>query len=451
VLCIAIAAALLGGLAQPSPAHASVRTFKPVRARAGVVVYRLSTLRGTTVARAHLRRSRRRRPLSSRRIRVAVRRGYLRVRLSRRARHSRRARSAQARVKAARRLRRWRLVVVTKPRRTPASGSGCPSFGQLKVGNWPGSCWRPYSDQSPFNRPLPASPKLAAGSTAIVGRVLGFGQPDNLVAGDADSEWDYSHPTYYAQPTDPVFKLHCYESSWGTCAIEGHEIRIPDAARAAAGGDGHLTVVDQASGWEYDLYKVRSKPRGGGTLEFRWGGRTRIDGTGLGSAATAAGYGNLAGIIRAQEMQAGEIRHALFMVVDCDAGVSVYPAKGTGRACSDRGLSSSGAPPMGARFQLAMSDSQIDALSVPAWKKTILRAMAHYGMYVGDTGGGGWGIQMESGSTYTSFGYEDAMVAFARQAGVPTYNGKHVFNLRDGVDWAKYLRVVDPCEAQASC
>jgi hypothetical protein len=88
---------------------------------------------------------------------------------------------------------------------------------------------------------------------------------------------------------------------------------------------------------------------------------------------------------------------------------------------------------------------------VPDWKKTILRAMAHYGMYFGDTGGGTWGLQMESGSTYTSFGQEDQMMSFAKEARVPSYNGKYVFNVRDGVDWAKYLRVVDPCEARASC
>jgi len=106
---------------------------------------------------------------------------------------------------------------------------------------------------------------------------------------------------------------------------------------------------------------------------------------------------------------------------------------------------------MGSRLQLNMSAAQIDALAVPAWKKTILKAMATYGMYFGDTGGGAWGIQAESGSTYTSFGKEDAMVTFARNNGVPTYNGNYVFNIRDGVDWAKYLRLIPPCTTQGTC
>ncbi|MDQ3890559.1 MAG: LamG domain-containing protein [Actinomycetota bacterium] len=323
-------------------------------------------------------------------------------------------------------------------------------FGSFRAGTWPDGCWRPYSDTSPFNRQVPDAPQLMANSSQIVQRMLSFGRAQSLVAGEADTDDDYWHPTYYSQPSDPLFRLHCYKP-WGTCRIEGHEIRIPDAARAAGGGDAHMTVVDQETGWEYDMYDVRSKPAGGGVLELGWGGRTRIDGDGLDSAATAAGYGNLAGIVRAAELAAGHIDHALFLVVKCTSGRVVYPAGGTGRTCDEIGQSTTDAPPMGARFQLAMTPEQIDGLSVPQWKKTILRAMATYGMYVGDTGGGSWGIQMESGSTFTSFGVQDPLVAFAQANGWTPYNGRWVGNLSDGVDWSRYLRVVDPCVTAWTC
>jgi hypothetical protein len=314
------------------------------------------------------------------------------------------------------------------------------------VGSWPSGCWRPYADSSPFNRPLPANPRLLDGSAAIVRELAAT--PDKLTVGNSDTRWDYSHPVYYSTPGDPEFTLHCYEASWGTCPIEGHRVRVPDRARAARGEDAHMTVVDAASGWEYDLYKVRSKPAGGGTLEFRWGGRTRLDGPGNGSGATVSGFGNLAGIIRAQELEAGQINHALFMAIRCSSGRTVYPATGgAGSRCSD----ADGAPPMGARFQLDMSDAEIDSLHVPAWKKTILRAMARYGMYFGDTGSGGWGLQMESGATYTSFGFEDELVRFARSGGVPGQGGEHVFDVGAGIDWRSRLRVIDPCEARGDC
>jgi hypothetical protein len=98
-----------------------------------------------------------------------------------------------------------------------------------------------------------------------------------------------------------------------------------------------------------------------------------------------------------------------------------------------------------------MSDAEIGSLRVPAWKKTILRAMARYGMYFGDTGSGGWGLQMESGASYTSFGFEDALVTFARSAGVPGRDGQHVFDVGAGIDWRSRLRVIDPCEARGDC
>jgi hypothetical protein len=284
---------------------------------------------------------------------------------------------------------------------------------------------------------------------------MDFGDPDNNSVGGAE---DWSHPVYYSQPSDPVFTIHCAEE-WGTCEVEGAQIRIPDAARPASGGDGHMAVIDQASGWEYDFWQVQSKPAGGGTLTISWGGKTRIgtaDSDGLESNATAAWFGLAAGVIRPPELEAGQINHALFMHVKCTNGTSVWPAgTGAGRHCSDIGLSNSGAPAMGQHFMLAMSDAEIDALQVPTWKKTILKAMAHYGMFVGDTGGAAWGVAFESSASYTSFGYPDPWVALGDRWGVPRYPDPtvgpvRVFQLRDGVDWSR-LRVVDPCVARGTC
>ncbi len=397
-------------------AGAATHRFKPARVVGKVVVYRLPHMRPARIRRALIQARALHRPVALRRIRRAVRRGVLRTRIVRHAR------------------RRSRLVLVT---------SAASSQGRC---GWPAGCWRPYADSSPFNRPLPASPRLAPDSATIVRNLAE--KPDRVTVGNSDTSWDYSHPVYVSRPGDPEFTLHCYETSWGRCPIEGERVRVPDRAEAARGDDAHMTIVDRASGWEYDLYKVRSKPAGGGALEFRWGGRTRLDGPGIGSGATASGFGNLAGIIRAPELRAREIRHALLMVIECSSGTKVFPATGgAGSRCSNAG----GAAPMGARFQLDMSDGEIDSLPVPAWKKTILRAMARYGMYFGDTGSGGWGIQMESGATYTSFGLPDALVTFARAAGVPGDGGDYVFDVGGGIDWRSRLRVIDPCEARGDC
>src|SRR5437763_7614582 len=48
-----------------------------------------------------------------------------------------------------------------------------PPYGAFGPGAWPPACWRPYSEASPFNRPLPTRLRLASGSAAMVRRVTG--------------------------------------------------------------------------------------------------------------------------------------------------------------------------------------------------------------------------------------------------------------------------------------
>jgi len=325
-----------------------------------------------------------------------------------------------------------------------AAAAGFDGFG---VGSFPSASWRPYANSSPLNQ-LVTSASVHPNSAAMVKAALEWGNPANMVdAAGATNDW--AHPTYYAQPTDPVFTLKALSTPNST---SGLKIRIPDRARPAGGGDGHMTVVEP-DGWEYDFWQVKSKPSGGGTMTYTGGGRTLVTGDGLHSGATAALFGNLAGVIRAPELAAGHINHALFMVLKCAStstsfgfgttrGASsafVYPAFHGGAGCSNSNL-----PPLGARFRLAMSDAQIAALSVPGWKKTILTALAHYGGYVGDTGGAGIGFMLEDSTMYTSLGVSDPLAAFARANGVPTFNGQYVFNMSGGVDWARFLQVVVP-------
>jgi hypothetical protein len=322
-----------------------------------------------------------------------------------------------------------------EPARADALDPCSASFNQFGVGNWPPACWRPYSDSSPFNQPIPPNPRLDPRSAEIVNRLLGFGPPNPERAGIADTGDDYSQPVYFAQSGDPVVTLR----GSGGSPIDGYRIRVPAEARPAGGSDHHMTIVEP-DGWEYDLYHASAVT--GGEIHYDSGRRIRIDGDGLNSAATAARFGNIAGGVRAVELQAGQINHALVMAVHCTSGRFVWPAAKTDSKCSDP----TDAPPMGARFQLAMSDAQIAALSVPGWKKTILGALAHYGSYVGDSTSSPWSVTgFESGSTFTSFGIEDPMVAFARQVGIkPTADGVYVFDIAHGVDWARYLRVIEP-------
>jgi hypothetical protein len=328
-------------------------------------------------------------------------------------------------------------VVVPAPGAAPRASS-LAGWGGFGVGQWPGGDWRPYSDSSPFNAPISASAATVSQSAALVSSALSGGVPSALTSGTAGTQYDWGKPVYFSQPTDPIYKLHATQS-WGTSSAEGAQIPIPAGAMPAGAADAHMTIVTP-DGWEYDLWGASKPAAGGGTLNFQWGGRLRVDGSGVNSgvgAATASYFGNLAGMIRPEELAAGHINHALFIVLKNTASSYVYPATHT-----DGGTS--GGVPMGTRFQLTMTDAQIAALAVPAWKKTILTALAHYGGYVGDTGGNGFGLQFQSGQTYTSLGFADPMINYAKTVGLSASNGISQWDIGSGVAWSTYLRAVTP-------
>ncbi len=125
---------------------------------------------------------------------------------------------------------------------------------------------------------------------------------------------------------------------------------------------------------------------------------------------------------------------------------------------------------MGSHLQLAMTPAQIDALPVRPWKKVILKAMARYGMFIGDTGSQNlFSIETESGNQYLSrgvadpwWGYGSANWELFDPDGTGpephSYVGK-LYNRPDDPDpsfdwmanvWSK-LRVLDPCVSRGTC
>jgi hypothetical protein len=444
--CVLAFAAVLFATA---PAGAATRDVHGKPRAGGAYVFRLAGVRSAKVTRAQLSSEGKTDGVAARRIQRAARRsGRLRLRP-----HGALSHCARERCKLT--LRLWLRY---DSHATVSRDARACIFGQFDAGAWPGPCWRPYSETSPFNRPLPADPRLASDSDEIVAKVAGWGEPENkyLTPGSA-RQADYGHPYYFSRAGDPKFTVHCV-ASWGRCPIEGKDVHIPDAAEPANGPDAHMGVIDQAHNWEYNFFQVRDKPRGGGRLTVTYGGRNRIgtnDSTGLHGSGTAADFGLSAGVIRAPEIASLDIPHALFMVVKCTSGKSVFPSgDGAGSVCSESGASNDGAPPMGTRFQLDMSDAEIDALGAPPLQTAILRAMAHYGMYVGDTGGDRWHVLFESDATYTSFGRPAQVRQAFKQLGAhhdeDSANDYWVLDTIP-IDWQHHLRVVDPCVTRGRC
>jgi hypothetical protein len=276
------------------------------------------------------------------------------------------------------------------------------------------------------------------------------------------SAQDFKHPLYFAHARDPKFTIS-YTEPWSACEGRGNVIRIPDAAQASGGGDGHMTVV-QPNGDEYDFWRVQEKNGVRGKLVTSCGGITRIDGEGLGTAATAAHFSTLAGVIRPEELAGqgvvadgtGNIDHALFITVPCDSGSYVYPAAGLGRPCSAIGRPTTNAPPEGARLCLDYTVAVINAMPIPEEERRVWRAASceRYGMYIGDTGGDSsriFGLSFLGGDTYTSFGYEDPFRKMGRIWDWPRDGDVYTFKpYAAPIDWHR-LRVVAPCVSRRTC
>jgi hypothetical protein len=347
-------------------------------------------------------------------------------------------------------------VAVTPP--GPSSVT-CFDVTTLAAGARPPACWRPFADASPFNRKISSTATAASNSAAIITSMNATGTTGPAKMSSNTGGYDYNHANYFAKPTDPLYTIHCTEA-WGTCEPEGQQLRIPAQAKPAgyllssASADRHLSVV-QPNGTVLDLWQAATPSGSGGTLNASWGGLSTLTGDGRDSMATKAKFSPLAGVIRAEEIEAGKIDHALFAVVPCSVGW-VYPAlDGHASSCG-----SGTRPPMGARLQLTMTQAEINALSVPAWKKTILTALREYGMIVGDTGGPAtslFSLQFESGMVDRAFGRAERLDTWATAQGLPAWTNpdtgrtEHSFDLGPGVSWTSKLRVVGTCVSDGTC
>lgn len=341
-----------------------------------------------------------------------------------------------------------------------AKAEGPCVLGSFGVGNWPCAEWRPYSDSSPFNTKIGAHPEVISNSQSTVSRLNRGGPISSLVAGDPDRG---ASPTFWSTPDDPLYRIEC-NSFGGRCSISGMEVHVPKQAVPQGGyaqlkrcdgcspnegdwdHDAHLTIVDQDSGWEYDFWAVQSKSNG--VIRAGYGGRTRIDGDGLGSGGVAAGFGNLAGIIRAPEFVSGRIDHALTIAVPCVTG-TVWPANGKAWGCAEHEMPAGNRLQLGSRVQLPISDAELARL--PTWQRGIARALRDYGAYVNDTTGdeSQWGASLESPGTYTDFGHPDPATQATPSDDTGDYNRNGLretwFYLSRRVDWDR-LRVLAPCD-----
>ena len=146
-------------------------------------------------------------------------------------------------------------------------------------------------------------------------------------------------------------------------------------------GDRHTVIIDRST---CRLYETWATSRGRGDRWFAGSGATwKLTSNALRPAgftsADAAGLPILAGLLRYDEILAGEVDHAIRFTTDITDRRYLWPARHHAGSVSNQNY-----PPMGARFRLKAS-YKIKASLRPG-TKTVLRAMKRYGLVLADNG-----------------------------------------------------------------
>ena len=178
------------------------------------------------------------------------------------------------------------------------------------------------------------------------------------------------------QPMVPI-NLASAESDPGPYPIPPN---VPIEAGFGPDSDDHALILRQGECKLYEIYQLRKQANGswngssGAVFDLKANGM-RPDGW---TSADAAGLPILPGLIRFDEIEAGEIKHAIRLTVPRTRNEYVWPA----RHFASR-LFEPIYPPMGTRFRLKAS---YDISGFPKDVQVVLRALKKYGMILADNG-----------------------------------------------------------------
>jgi hypothetical protein len=249
-----------------------------------------------------------------------------------------------------------------------------------------------YDAKSPWNTPIPAGTPSAAGSSSMISAVSGKG----LLTSDPDQ---YAGPLYKVNNSMPLKTVNITgtwsaydngdQSRVGSTDPRMGQVRMPASFSPSPGSDGHIILLNTDTGEEIAFWQFENN---GGSMSatngYRYSTRAGFYGRLAGNASTGqtsgggrgAGTPYLAGMVTREEVDRGEIPHALAIALNMPRpNEVVYPAAKTD------GAGTAAMPPEGSRLQLDASFDE-SKLSSPIAQK-IARALKRYGAYVIDNSG----------------------------------------------------------------
>jgi hypothetical protein len=259
------------------------------------------------------------------------------------------------------------LAVIASPCRgqSPTIG-GCPVFPADNI----------------WNTPVDQLPAAAVSSTYV--NTIGPALPLRIDAGSG--LWQggpIGHPFIVVPSTQTKYTVsfrYAGESDPGPYPIP---LNAPIEGGSQSSGDRHVIAVENGNCILYEMWssypQTASWTAGSGARFNLRSNALRPSGW---TSADAAGLPIFAGLVRYDEIVAGEIRHALRVTVPKTRNTFVWPARHFASS-----LTSSQYPPMGVRFRLRAS---FDISGFSLQNQVILRALKKYGMILADNGSSWW-------------------------------------------------------------
>ena len=257
----------------------------------------------------------------------------------------------------------------------------------------PSGVWRPFNASSPWNTPIAANPALEADSQALV-NAFRSSSPygEHLDVNIAR----FSIPLYQATTSTALQSVAAGlgGDGWGGGGPGAvGSMPIPPGATPDDSSDAHMAVLSADRTKEYGCFNMNFNRSRAGAWYADLCATSDLTGSGVRPAATVAnpwyaahgaracGYPLVAGLIRADEIRAGRIDHALvFAYPALRRNRFMAPASTNSNVGADYGI------PCGGRIQF---DPSIDVtqLGLSPAGVTIMRALQQYGAYVGDYSG----------------------------------------------------------------
>jgi len=229
---------------------------------------------------------------------------------------------------------------------------------------------------------IPPSPVLDPDSAAIVALLADASQKHMLNISAYGTTLIGPEDIYSGTPrVNPTFSM---VPSWGPDPFGSSDMPWPAGTKIPQGSDGHVSAADPITGKVYSLWQATSNGNGaswGAMVDYAGDGResaTPSDGS-----STGARLSRYAGVIKASEIKAGVIPHALFFSTNMAALAANfrYPAANSDGA---NGAGVAYPIPEGARVQLDPSINLAAISGITTMELIVGTALQTYGAYCGD-------------------------------------------------------------------